>query len=137
MEACAVVHDEEWCQQADRLVRALSSMLIQLSGNDLVAAIEDTLRHIGETLDLSSSTLVEFSEKDHSIERAYHWPAPTISAADDHDVPVLQRLIERLACDDGGTVPPRVPNDPPLARPTPHITPPLPPLILPSAPLVP
>jgi len=114
MEACAVVHDEEWCQQADRLVRALSSMLIQLSGNDLVAAIEDTLRHIGETLDLSSSTLVEFSEKDHSIERAYHWPAPTISAADDHDVPVLQRLIERLACDDGGIVLERIPDDLPI-----------------------
>src|SRR5258708_27894316 len=114
MEAWAVVNDEEWCKQADRLVWALSSMLIQLSGNDVVAAIDDTLRHIGETLDLSSSTLVEFSEKDNSIERAYHWPAPTISAAVDNDVPVLQRLIEGLACDDGGIVLERIPDDLPI-----------------------
>jgi transcriptional regulator with GAF, ATPase, and Fis domain len=88
--------------------------LIRLSGKDLVAAIEDTPRQIGEKLDVSCSTLVEFSDKDDSIETAHHWPAPAGSAGDHDAVPVLQKLIERLAFDETGIVLERIPEDLPV-----------------------
>src|SRR5262249_40409993 len=95
-------------------VRELSSTLIRLSGDELVAAIEDAPRQIGEALDLSCSTLVEFSETGSSIESAHHWPRPATSAADNDDVPLLQRLIERLPFDEGGIVLERIPEDLPV-----------------------
>jgi formate hydrogenlyase transcriptional activator len=95
METVARIQDE-WCWRIEKLAGELSSGMVGVAFEDLTAAIDDSLRRIGEELELDRVTLVEVTDR-AAIEKALDWANPAVLPLDvDADTEPLKDLIQSL-----------------------------------------
>jgi formate hydrogenlyase transcriptional activator len=90
METVALIQDE-----IEKLVSELSSGMVGIAFDDLTTAIDDSLRRIGEALDVDHVILVDVTDR-AAIEKARDWTNPALSSLDVADTEPLTTLIQSL-----------------------------------------
>jgi formate hydrogenlyase transcriptional activator len=95
METVARIQDESsW--QIEKLVAELSSGMVGVAFEDLAGAIDDSLRRIGEDLDLDQVTLVDMTDR-VAGEKARDWTNPALLPLDVvTDTEPLKTLVQSL-----------------------------------------
>ena len=122
MNALVDVPGDERCQQVDRLAVELSSEFIGRGEDDVVTAIAETLRRIGDVLGIDRSTLVEFSDDGEAVRATHHWASDRLSGVDiETQVPRLTWLLDRQCMNGEPVVLARIPEGLPIELVTPRL----------------
>ena len=87
---------ERELESFERLTADISSRFSYLPVDELPGAIEDTLRHVVETLDVDRSTVFELSDSGDTIEALYFWARPDAAPLRLPEVQGLHWYLGRL-----------------------------------------
>src|SRR5215472_1711284 len=98
----------------DRLVADMSSLLIRADGDEIVAAVDEGLRRIGQGFEVDRCTLVA-AGSGATPDAAFQWVRPEAAPVDaEADVVPLRMLVEAWHSDGNALVLERIPDDLPV-----------------------
>ena len=99
---------------ADRLIADMSTLLIRADGDEIVAAVEEGLRRIGQGLEVDRCTLVA-AGSGAVPDAAFQWVRPDATPVDaDADVVPLRMLADAWHSDGNALALERIPDDLPV-----------------------
>jgi formate hydrogenlyase transcriptional activator len=114
MELIVAPNEDELCSALDRIASQLSSALLRVEPDDFAPAIEDSLRLIGEGLEVDQAVFVQLADGNDSGEMTFRWIRPNHPPVDvDADLTGLKALIRVLAHAPNATVLERIPESVP------------------------
>jgi formate hydrogenlyase transcriptional activator len=115
METITERSDEELVSRTDRLIADLSSTLIRIEGDNVVAAIDDALRRVGESLDVDRCLLIECVENNTTVDAVFQWWRPALGAAEgEADVAPFKTLLDGWHATQDALVFERIPEELPV-----------------------